>query len=384
MASTARSKRDCKEFFDSDEDLMKKVKQTAALLKESKHAIAFTGAGISTAAGIPDFRSGVNTVLATGPGKWEREAHMKTSKPKSIPAPKQRTEVLKAYPTYTHMALKKLVNEGILKCLISQNTDGLHLRSGIPKKNFAELHGNTNLEVCSKCGQEYLRDYRTRKLGVKVKEHLTGRRCDNAKCRGPLRDSIINFGENLPDHEITHAEMHSKVADFCIALGSSLTVTPAADFPENVGRKKFGDLCIVNLQNTPLDCHATHRLNGKCDDVMRMLMKELNLEVEEWKMERAVKIEMKTWKSLEISGVNLDTDTPYSLFKAVQYDNQKILSPSPFNFKVEGIKNPGAKKLELTFFGHYDEPNLQLPAESGVYKIWLDFTTMRWTVEKVL
>ena len=124
-----------------------------------------------------------------------------------------------------------------MKAVISQNTDGLHRRSGIAKSrkkidcltaerdssthahdlDLFELHGNSNLEKCSKCRREYLRDFRTRSAGVKVHDHKTGldplpnptlhslmkllkgRLCDDPKCRGTLRDSIVNFGENLPD-----------------------------------------------------------------------------------------------------------------------------------------------------------------------------------------
>ena len=94
------------------------------------------------------------------------------------------------------MALKTLMDLGFLKHVISQNIDGLHRKSGIPADKITEVHGNTNLEICKKCGKDYMRDFRTR-TSQKTKEHLTGRKCDNAACGGPLMDSIINFGENL-------------------------------------------------------------------------------------------------------------------------------------------------------------------------------------------
>ena len=97
---------------------------------------------------------------------------------------------------------------------VSQNVDGLHRRSNINPKVLAELHGNTNLERCKKCGHEYMRDYGTRNARH-VFSHETGRKCDNPKCRGDLLDSIVNFGENLPEHEVTKAfngadKVHSK------------------------------------------------------------------------------------------------------------------------------------------------------------------------------
>lgn len=310
MASTARTAAEKVEHFDSPEVLAKKVKELAQIVRDSKHMIAFTGAGISTAAGVPDFRSGMNTCLETGPGKWEKDAHAKEHGLKStqeVVQKKVKKSVMpiKAHPTFTHMALRTLLNgDGSKACIgadgkpvkhdikmkqiISQNTDGLHRRSGVTCTQLCELHGNSNLEKCDAkggCWAQYLRDFRCRNPKIGVKTHITGRVCDNPNCGGKLRDTIINFGENLPESQLDQAEFHSKRADLCIALGSSLTVTPAADFPESVGKKgkidggKSGKLIIINLQSTPLDRHAYMRLNGKCDDVMRMLMEELKIPV---------------------------------------------------------------------------------------------------------
>ena len=121
--------------------------------------MAFTGAGISTSAGIPDFRSGFDTVLETGPGAWEKAANL-SKVPNNKVIVKQ--SIQKAIPTDTHMSLVSLMEQGLLKLLISQNFDGLHRKSGIPPENIAELHGNTNLEICTKCQREFLRDFRVR------------------------------------------------------------------------------------------------------------------------------------------------------------------------------------------------------------------------------
>jgi NAD-dependent SIR2 family protein deacetylase len=90
-----------------------------------------------------------------------------------------------------------------MKHLISQNIDGLHLRSGVSRENISELHGNTYLETCADCGKGHMRDYRTRDDINEFNVHLTGRYCD--ACGGPLNDSIINFGEKLPHAEIESA-----------------------------------------------------------------------------------------------------------------------------------------------------------------------------------
>jgi len=169
----------------------------------------------------------------------------------------------------------------------------LHRRSGFPTHLLAELHGNTNLESCEKCGKQYLRDFRCRVR--KDPQHYTGRKCTMSQCSGKLRDSIINFGENLPEKPLDDAGLHSEKADVCLAMGSSLTVTPAADFPKLVGKSK--KLVIVNLQKTPLDRYATIRINAKCDDVMKLLMEELKLEIPEWRLIRYLKVRLEPMKN---------------------------------------------------------------------------------------
>lgn len=170
--------------------------------------MAFTGAGISTACGIPDYRSGYNTCLPTGPGCWETAANKKKyeqlckqgkAKPIKIDF---RESIQRAKPSLTHMSLVELTEKNLLKGIVSQNIDGLHRKSGIHPDKLADLHGNTNLELCTKCGAEYMRDFRVR-TAKKAHDHKTGRKCDNLDCKGPLIDTIINFGEGLNEEVIT-------------------------------------------------------------------------------------------------------------------------------------------------------------------------------------
>lgn len=163
----------------------------------------------------------------------------------------------------------------MLKHVISQNTDGLHRKSGIDKENMTEVHGNRNLEYCIKCGKDYMRDFNTRKAGSK--DHLTGRKCDNPACRGDLKDTIINFGQNLRDEDLATGFGHGYKADLMLCLGSSLRVTPACNMAEATW-KKGGKLVIVNLQTTPLSPMALH-IHAKIDDVMVLLMKKLSIEI---------------------------------------------------------------------------------------------------------
>lgn len=150
MADTAiKTSEEKKEFFDSPEVLDEKIETLAGWILESEHFISFTGAGISTACGIPDFRSGMDTVLPTGPGCWELAANRK----KKVPVKERKVikmAMQKAYPSKTHMAFVEMVSTGLMKYVVSQNIDGLHRKSGIPPEKIAELHGNTNLEKCKK------------------------------------------------------------------------------------------------------------------------------------------------------------------------------------------------------------------------------------------
>ena len=172
MIHTAHKKKENKvEHFDSEEVLDEKVTLIAELIIKSNHFIAFTGAGISTACGIPDFRSGVDTVLKTGPGAWEKKAQ----KVKDVPN-KNIVDMKNAVPSFTHMTLVAMEKCGLLKYLVSQNTDGLHVRSGFNPAKLAEMHGNRCLEKCKKCKSQFLRDFRTTEA-KKVHDHKTSRKC---------------------------------------------------------------------------------------------------------------------------------------------------------------------------------------------------------------
>lgn len=219
------------EHFDPKDVLEEKIEKLAFLVKSSSHMIGFTGAGISTSAGIPDYRSTHDTVLDTGPGQWEAVGQGGSFESfVSKPSQFRKVQTVEALPTFSHMALSTLMDQGHLKYLISQNIDGLHRKSGIPVDSIAELHGNTNLEICQSCGKDYLRDFRTRNQKV-FDNHLTGRKCDNKECNGDLFDTIVNFGEGINKALLTRASEESKKSDLCLCLGSSLLVKPAMYLP---------------------------------------------------------------------------------------------------------------------------------------------------------
>ena len=221
--------------------------------------------------------------------------------------------IQKAIPSKTHMAMVELMEKKHLKHVVSCNVDGLHRKSGIPADNLSELHGNTNLELCMKCEREHMRDFRVRSA-TKVKEHKTGRKCDTVGCGGDLKDTIINFGEDYNEGIYDVAFHNCQIADLCIAMGSSLRVSPICQKTAQAG----GNLIICNLQKTPLDKYATLCIHAKCDDIMELLMKKLGYEIPAWQMKRRLNVALaKDVKELQVKGVDAN-GAVYSLFKEVK------------------------------------------------------------------
>eukprot|EP01123_Difflugia_compressa_P000729 TRINITY_DN10847_c0_g1_i1.p1 TRINITY_DN10847_c0_g1~~TRINITY_DN10847_c0_g1_i1.p1 ORF type:complete len:389 (-),score=25.49 TRINITY_DN10847_c0_g1_i1:106-1272(-) len=230
------------------------------LIKNSKTIVVYTGAGISTSAGISDYRSwdGVWTARLLGTN------------------PKKSLTIDELRPTSAHMALSKLCSLGIVKHIVSTNVDNLHRRSGIPRSNLSELHGNCFKEVCSKCGREYFRS----KSVNSYSNHITGNICTEPSCKGKLKDSIIHFGENLPENEIKPASLWSKKADIALVLGSSLRVKPACWLTEycySFGND--GKIVICNLQKTEYEDKSYLTLYAETDVVMSKIMSKLDLSI---------------------------------------------------------------------------------------------------------
>lgn len=155
-----------------------------------------------------------------------------------------------ARPTKTHMALKSLLRSGHIHYIISQNIDGLHLKSGLHRKEMAELHGNMYVEQCDRCKRQYIRTSPVTTVGQKD----LGLVCRGGKgarpCRGGvLRDTVLDWEHDLPDSDADMASMHSTIADLNITMGTTLQIVPSGNFP--LRNKKFGGkLVICNLQPT--------------------------------------------------------------------------------------------------------------------------------------
>lgn len=227
--------------------------------------IVFTGAGLSTAAGIPDFR---------GPdGVWTRQRDGRPP-PKMLVGEGGTAAAAASFstarPTFSHAALAELTRAGIVSLVVSQNVDGLHGRAGQPTHTLAELHGNVFSETCCRpaCGTAWVRDFETGSVGRRP----TPRRC--GACGGRLRDGVLDWEQALPEQELKAAEEASSRAAVALALGTSLQIVPACELPLRTVASG-GTLAIVNLQATPKDAKAALVVRGRCDEVMRGLMRGL-------------------------------------------------------------------------------------------------------------
>ncbi len=243
-------------------DLDEKINLAAKWIIESKLLVVFTGAGISTDSGLPDFR---------GPdGVWTR-------RDKGLPPPKSLSWD-QVRPNLGHLAITELLEIGKLDFLISQNVDGLHAKSGIPFDLMAELHGNMYFMKCLNCGKKMTfekAEWDKTKWG---NGYRTGRVRKNQptcyNCNGRIISSIVNFGDPLPENELHEAMKRSKTSDVFFVIGSSLVVTPAANMP-GIAKKKGAKLIILNMGKTPYDNIADLRFFNKIADVLPPIMEKV-------------------------------------------------------------------------------------------------------------
>ncbi|MEX2715545.1 MAG: NAD-dependent deacetylase [Candidatus Sigynarchaeum springense] len=226
----------------NERSLLAAIETTASWIVNAHHVVIFTGAGISTASGIPDFR---------GPdGVWTR-------RDKGLPPPAYKVPPDQVKPNEGHMAIVELEKLGKVQFLISQNVDGLHVESGFPVEKLAELHGNKHLVRCLGCDAVF----RKAKVGWNELVHGNGYRTDRERpnqprcpeCGGRLISSIVNFGDPLPEKDLEESVRHSKqLCDLFIVLGSSLVVNPAARMVA-LAKHHGAKLVINNKGTTPYD-----------------------------------------------------------------------------------------------------------------------------------
>jgi NAD-dependent deacetylase len=241
--------------------------KVADLIISARRVVVFTGAGISTESGIPDFRS--------PGGIWERYDPDDFTYQKfvsSAEARKRHWQMLGegqlttgAEPNAAHYAIAELDMLGKLDCVITQNVDNLHQRAGVPAEKVFELHGNMQQAVCLSCGQLY--PFEQIKARLDSGEEIP----DCTVCHGMLKPNAVLFGEQLPSDVLQEATSRSYKCDLFIVIGSTLVVYPAAYMPiyaSHAGAR----LVIINLSSTPMDREAEVVIRARAGDTMTKII----------------------------------------------------------------------------------------------------------------
>lgn len=237
------------------------------LVRESRRAVAFTGAGISTESGIPDFRS--------PGGLWTKNKPIEFSD--FLRSKEMRDEAWRrkfamensfrnAKPGRGHRALAALLQRGKLSTVITQNIDNLHQVSGIPVDKVIELHGNGSYATCLDCGIRYELDWVQERF-----EKSNGSAPDCADCGGPVKSATVSFGQAMPEEPMRRAEIETLAADLFVSIGSSLVVWPAAGFPLRA-KRNGAKLAILNREPTDLDDVADLVIRQDIGDVLEVFL----------------------------------------------------------------------------------------------------------------
>jgi len=234
----------------------------ARLIADARRVVVFTGAGISTESGIPDFRS--------PGGVWSRMKPIYFQEFVGDPAKRreawERTFAGRAgwtgrAPNAGHYAVARLVAEGKASAVITQNVDNLHQDSGVPLEKVIELHGNASYAKCLECGERH-------DLAELRESFLKAGEIPYCRvCGGLVKTATISFGQPMPEEPMARAEAETLSCDLFLVLGSSLVVYPAAGFPL-LAKRNGARLAIVNREPTELDGFADLVLHDEIGPVM--------------------------------------------------------------------------------------------------------------------
>ena len=247
---------------------MDPIDQTAEWILQSQRLVVFTGAGLSTESGIPDFRSPGGVWSRYNPvdfdfqnflaGEASREKYWQM-------ATEMYASIREARPNPAHLAIYELDRLGKLEAVITQNIDGLHEKAGHGADKIIELHGTALHVSCLNCGKRYNRD----EIQERIKQGIKAPACDD--CQGPLKPATISFGQAMPERETQEAYRRSAASDLFIVIGSSLVVQPAASLP--LAAKQGGaKLVIINRDSTPYDDLANLVIHGQAGRILPAIL----------------------------------------------------------------------------------------------------------------
>jgi NAD-dependent deacetylase len=248
-------------------------RQAAEWILQSQHLVVFTGAGLSTESGIPDFRSPGGVWSRYNPADFDFQNFLASEASREKywqMATEMFATIREARPNPAHLAIYELDRLGKLEVVITQNIDGLHEKAGHALEKIIELHGTALHVSCLNCGKRYNRD----EIQERIKQGIKAPVCDD--CRGPLKPATISFGQAMPERETREAYRRSAASDLFIVIGSSLVVQPAASLP--LAAKQGGArLVIINRDPTPYDDLADLVIPGQAGSIMSGIVTQVKL-----------------------------------------------------------------------------------------------------------
>ena len=235
----------------------------ARLIADARRIVVFTGAGISTESGIPDFRSPGGVWSQMKPIYFQDFVSSETRRREAWERVfTGRAGWVGREPNGGHRAVARLVAQGRASSVITQNVDNLHQSSGIPHHQVIELHGNASYATCLECAVRHeLED-------LKVLYDATGDLPSCRACGGLVKTATISFGQTMPAEPMARAEAETLACDLFLVLGSSLVVYPAAGFPM-LAKRNGARLAILNREPTELDGHADLVLHDEIGPAMQ-------------------------------------------------------------------------------------------------------------------
>jgi NAD-dependent deacetylase len=248
------------------------IELLANLILQANKIVVFTGAGVSTESGIPDFRSPGGIWSRYDPDGFTIQRFLSSleARRKHWQMLRESGLIMEAEPAPAHYAIARLERLGKLDCVITQNVDNLHQKAGVTGNRVFELHGNMQWVVCLSRGRRFA----MREVLRMIKEGIEVPDCPD--CHGVLKPDAVFFGEALPQKTLMEATRRSQNCDLFIVIGSSLVVYPAAQMPiyaMDAGAK----LAIINLTPTPLDEYAAVVIRGKAGEVMSAVMERVRI-----------------------------------------------------------------------------------------------------------
>jgi len=241
----------------------------ARFLRAARRAVIFTGAGISTESGIPDFRSPGGIWTKMMPINFDQFLASPDARRESWRRRFEMEETWnKVRPNAGHAAVAELVARGKVSHVITQNIDNLHQDSGVPEERVIELHGNTRYAKCLDCGQ--------RMEITDIRDHFSrhGEPPECPACGGVVKTATISFGQSMPELEMERATRATLGCDLFVVIGSSLVVYPAAGFPL-MAKRQGAKLIILNREVTEQEPYADLALHGEIGPTMRAAVNAL-------------------------------------------------------------------------------------------------------------